>query len=273
MTEGFLGARGIYYRTNDFVAGRPTLVFVHGLSGSSSAWRTYETHFAQECNVLTYDLRGHGRSTKYPRCRDYAVSCFVDDLEALRADLAIESCVLVGHSYAALVVLEYLRRDQRHVSGVVLLGGEFHPTRHVQAKVLRAVLAPVGVLERLPFHPKPGGHIDYRRFVNSGDWNLRRTRADIGNTTWRVLLYCTQHALMVNAEDVLPALRMPVRLVHGRKDTVFSMTNSTEMASRIRDADLIILEDADHILVLNQPRQVAGAIEGLLQRCQAPVPC
>jgi len=266
MTEHVFEDKGIYYRTNVFVPGRRTLVFVHGVSGSSSAWRPYETRFQHRYNLLTYDIRGHGKSKKYPRCRDYAIPHFVEDLNALLGHLAINTCVLISHSFAVLIALEFLREHQASVEGVVLLSGEFDVGRHVPAKVLKKLLAPVAMLERLPFRPREGRHIDYARYPNSGDWNLPRMLADIGNTTWRVYWYCTKEAYAVHAEILLTNIRVPVLLVHGKKDSIFSVQNSLFMARRIPRADVVVLDDADHILVLNQPREVGDAIESFVDR-------
>ena len=259
-------ARSAYYRINDFQAGRDTLVFVHGVSGSSSAWREYESRFEDRYNILTYDLRGHGRSKKYGRSSDYAISCFVDDLDALLDHLGIETCVLISHSFAVLIALEYLRAHQSRVARAVLLSGEFDVGRRWPARLLKSALAPLGVLDFMESHAQPGTHIDYRRFPQSGDWNLWRMRADIANTTWRVYLWCTKAAYRVHAETLLPQIRVPVLLVHGGKDTIFPVENSIYMSARFPSAELVILEDANHVLVLNRPREVGDAIERFLSR-------
>ena len=147
MTEHLFEERGIYYRTNAFVSGRQTLVFVHGVSGSSSAWAPYEARFEHHYNLLTYDLRGHGKSKKYARCGDYAISQFVEDLKALLDYLAIETCVLVSHSFAVLIALEFLNVHQACVQSVVLVSADFDVGRHVPAKVLKALVAPVALPE------------------------------------------------------------------------------------------------------------------------------
>ena len=66
MKELFFVEKGIYYRINDFKPDRATLVLIHGASGSSSAWWPYEKMFENKYNMLTYDIRGHGMSKKYP---------------------------------------------------------------------------------------------------------------------------------------------------------------------------------------------------------------
>jgi pimeloyl-ACP methyl ester carboxylesterase len=267
VTEHFFDDQGIYYRTNAFMPGRQTLVFVHGVSGSSSAWTPYETRFERRYNLLMYDLRGHGLSKKYRRCRDYAIPNFVHDLSALLAHLAIDRYVLISHSFAALIALEFLR-GRHGAQGVVLLSADFDVSRHMPARVLKMILAPVALLEHLPFRPNAGTHVDYTRYPQSGDWNIPRMMADVGNTTWRIYLYCTKEAYAVHAEDLLADIQVPVLLVHGRNDTVFPVQNSVHMAARIPRAELVVLDDADHILVLNRVREVGDAIDGFVQRIQ-----
>jgi pimeloyl-ACP methyl ester carboxylesterase len=266
MREGRLESRGIYYRTNDFTPGRPTLVFVHGVSGSSSAWHPYEARFRHDCNVLTFDIRGHGRSTKYRRSSDYAITHFVEDLRALLRHLAIERCVLVAHSFATLIALEFLRTDQSSVEAAVLISSDFDVGRRLPARVLRAALAPVDLLELLPFRAGLGHHVDYSRYRDSGDWNLFRMREDISNTTWRVYLYCTRASYAVHADAYLPSIRVPILLLHGRQDTIFPVGNSIYMTTRLPDAELIVIDDANHIVVLNRSSEVCHAIEQFLWR-------
>ncbi len=62
---------------------------------------------------------------------------------------------------------------------------------------------------------------------------------------------------------------MPVLLLHGKRDTIFSVQNSIDMAARIPKADLIVLDAADHILVLNRPREVGDALERFVHQLPA----
>jgi pimeloyl-ACP methyl ester carboxylesterase len=264
MIERFLEERGLYYRTNTFVAKRQTLVFVHGVSGSSSAWRPYETYFESRFNVLSFDLRGHGRSRKFARYRDYAIPQFVDDLVALFEAAAVDGCVIVSHSFAVLLTLEFLRAHQSRVSAAVLVSSDYDVGRSLAAKVLKCALAPVGVMDLLPLRRDSGVHIDYTRFPQSGDWNVPRMLADIGNTTWRIYLYCSRQAFAVHARDLLPELRLPVLLVHGGRDSIFPVENAIVMSARIPHAELVVIDDADHIVLLNRPQQVAAAIDRFL---------
>jgi len=224
-----------------------------------------EARFAPRCNIVTYDLRGHGKSRKYAYLRDYAVDCFIDDLKALLDVLFIERCTLIGHSFATLLALEFLRRHPDRVEGAVLASADFDVGRTGLARLLEGILKPVRILDRLPFHPGPGTHVDYARYPRSGDWNIPRMAADIRNTTWRVYLYCSRQIYAVHAGSLLQSIRVPVLLVHGRRDSIFAVQNARYMAAQIPDARLVVLDEADHIIVLNHPDAVGGAIEQFLE--------
>jgi pimeloyl-ACP methyl ester carboxylesterase len=270
MNEHFLTHQGIYYRTNTFAPGRRTLVFVHGVSGTSSAWRPYETRFSPRHNIVTYDLRGHGKSRRYPYFRNYAVDCFIDDLKALLDELRVERCTLVGHSFATLLALEFLRLHPGRVEGAVLASADFDVGWTRRARLLKGLLRPVRIMDYLPFSPKQGTHIDYGRYPRSGDWNIPRIAADVRNTTWRVYLYCSRQIYTVRAESLLNTIRVPVLLVHGRRDSIFPVEHARYMALQIPHARLVVLDEADHIVVLNHADAVCGAIEEFLE-CRAQV--
>ena len=90
MKELFFEERGLAYRSNNIEEGRKTLVFVHGLSGSSSAWYPYEEKFENAYNILTFDLRGHGMSKKQFFYSSYTPELMATDLVALLKHVGIE---------------------------------------------------------------------------------------------------------------------------------------------------------------------------------------
>ena len=51
---------------------------------------------------------------------------------------------------------------------------------------------------------------------------------------------------------------------HGKKDTIFPVRNAISMAEKIKNSRLILLENADHILVIKNFEDVQEAIEHFL---------
>ena len=266
MKEYIFPVNKIYYRLNEFRPNRPTLVFIHGLSGSSSAWAPYEQKFEAEYNLLTFDLRGHGKSVKPKNYTDYALKNFADDLLSLLEHLKITDFILVSHSFGTLIALEFLANHQTMVKAAVFLSPNFAPDERLIARAVKALLSAAKIFKFLPFSSRPRGHIDYQNYLNTGDWNIRRMAADIRNTGLRVYLYCSRQSCRFDRENFLSEITVPVLIIHGKKDTIFPVKSAMAMAEKIKKSNIILLDRADHIIVLNYFSEVAGAIENFLQK-------
>ncbi len=78
--------------------------------------------------VVAFDQRGCGRSTPRGETRDNTTALLIDDIEALRHYLGIQSWLVVGGSWGATLALAYAARHRTAVSGA-LLRGLFVPSR------------------------------------------------------------------------------------------------------------------------------------------------
>ena len=90
---------GIYYEVTG--QGEP-LVFIHGLASSSRSWKKQVPFFARHYKVITFDIRGHGRSDK-PLREPYSIKLFANDIVELMKVLGIDSAHVVGFSMGGMV--------------------------------------------------------------------------------------------------------------------------------------------------------------------------
>jgi 3-oxoadipate enol-lactonase len=262
MKEFFSVASGLSYLTNDLTADRPTLVFLHGLSGSSSAWLAYEPVFAHKYNLILVDLRGHGKSKRPINYRDYEVDKFADDLVELIRELRLQRFYLVGHSLGSLLAAGVLRLLPDETRSVVFLSPVFGLSRLRGARVTARLLRwAAGALRVMPFHAGRQQRVDYERFPNSGDWNAARLRADICNTGLHPYLYALAQIYAIDHRDWWRSLDKPCLIVHGRRDSLIPFKNAMLLAQETPHCAFVLLKDADHILVLNNVSDVGHAIE------------
>ncbi|MHA1523489.1 MAG: alpha/beta fold hydrolase, partial [Alphaproteobacteria bacterium] len=104
----------------DFVASRPTMVFVHGAGMDHTVWALQTRYFANRgTNVLAVDLPGHGASAG-PTLG--SIGQMADWLDRFLNGLECGPSVLVGHSMGALVALDYSARTPNAARGLALLG-------------------------------------------------------------------------------------------------------------------------------------------------------
>lgn len=251
MQEHFFEPRGLYYRTNTFKPGPPTLVFVHGLSGSSSAWIPYEQEFEGRYNLLTFDLRGHGKSKKFRGYSEYAITKLSDDLHALLNHLRIQNYILISHSFGTLVALEYFRKYGQTAQATIFFSPNYKVKKRRASQLLEPLTWLAPLWNWLPVLRTRGRHINYDHYRHTGDWNLRRMFVDITNTSLRIYLDCTGQSYGFSCEELLPQIHIPTLIVHGQRDSIFPVNNAVVMSRTIPGCELKMMKHDNHILVLN----------------------
>ncbi|MFA6353338.1 MAG: alpha/beta hydrolase [Candidatus Paceibacterota bacterium] len=257
----------IYYRTNEYKTDRITLVFVHGVSGSSSAWLPYEKIFEKKYNVVTVDIRGHGMSKKFPNYSDYEIKNFAEDLHDLIMYLKIPKFVLISNSFAGLIALEYIKLWRETVSANVFTSPEIYLHEGFLAKIMRFSLAIfTGIISLLPFNPKPRGHVDYRKHINSTDWSISRNLADIKNTGLHAHFYTLKQSLDANQEYDLEKINVPTLVMHGEKDSMVPIKNSMKMSREITNSEFISIPNVDHNTAHNAVLEMSQAIESFVEK-------
>jgi pimeloyl-ACP methyl ester carboxylesterase len=103
-----------------FDAGKPTLVFIHGVANDHSVWQLQSRYFAHHgFNSIAVDLPGHGRSGGMP-C--HSIGGYADWLAAFLDAAGIAKASLIGHSMGSLIAIETARQHPAKVSKLILLG-------------------------------------------------------------------------------------------------------------------------------------------------------
>ncbi|MET9000485.1 alpha/beta hydrolase [Amycolatopsis sp. Hca4] len=121
--------------------GTETVVFLHGM-GTDSLASFYLTLAppvaAAGIDVISYDLRGHGK-TERPE-RGYTLGDFVADLDDLLRQLGVDRPVhLVGNSFGGTLAYSYAVANPSRVRSIVCIESE--PATEVWAEKMSAILA------------------------------------------------------------------------------------------------------------------------------------
>jgi len=108
----------LYYREYGHpVPGYPSLLFLHGLFGSSINWSTIARHFEQDWHIIVPDLRNHGRS---PHSDEMPYSLMAEDVLELTDQLGIEQVIPIGHSMGGKIALALAQKRPEIVERLVL---------------------------------------------------------------------------------------------------------------------------------------------------------
>lgn len=98
-------------------AGEP-LVIIHGLFGSSDNWRSIAKQLENFAQVITIDLRNHGKS---PHNSQQNYSLMVKDLVGLLDDLNIGKTNIIGHSIGGKVAMEFASSHPERLNKLVVV--------------------------------------------------------------------------------------------------------------------------------------------------------
>lgn len=225
--------------------GKPPLVILHGLLGSSRNWRTAGADLAGHFHVSAVDLRNHGES---PHAPEHTYEHMAADVLEWLDDRGIPAAHVLGHSLGGKVVMQIAcRRPERVLSSTIVDiaprayrvdRGAFEALLGLDLSVLR--------LRRDAEHALHDAIPDrgLRLFLLS---NLERT--EDGRLSWRVNLPVLA--------DALPALRSaplgpeerfdgPTLFVRGGKSPFIRLEDHAVILRHFPRAVIRVLPEAGH---------------------------
>ena len=117
-TETRLQVGDIYLNVSiDGDDNKPTLLFLHGLTDSSSTWRWIVPQLSDRYRVVLFDFRGHGRSD---RAAPYVTPDFLNDAVAVCEQIAGAGCAVIALSFGGLIATALAQQHPGLVRAVFL---------------------------------------------------------------------------------------------------------------------------------------------------------
>jgi len=256
----------IWYK---YIKGKKTcLVFLHGLTGSSSAWRPFYPDLQKKGHaILLIDIRGHGLSDKPSGNEKYTLENASKDLYYLLSVLKIKKIILIGHCYGGMISQLFYEKNPDYVKKIILINTHYNFSsnifRYVSSWLVYFIYYFMSFL-LYPLHfEKNHVHLNYTKFRISHDLSLKRLYEDIRATSFRTFLPFTKNTLHVNFTSILKKIKVPVLILHGKKDLIIPVRVAHEMKNLIKTSTLKIL-DTNHVSVINVPEEILSEITNFL---------
>ncbi|HEY3647532.1 MAG TPA: alpha/beta hydrolase [Streptosporangiaceae bacterium] len=251
----------------------PPILFIHGWSQNHLCWdKQYESALRDEFRLVAFDLRGHGMSEAPPGPEPYTDDgLWADDLAAVIDRLDVERAVLVGWSYGAFVICDYIRaygQDRvaaiNFVEGVVKLGeaafgtligpGFLHHFADATADDLPTNIRGMRGFVRACL-AKPVAAEDLETALC---WNMAvapQVRASLG-------------AREIDDDDVLRGLGVPLLVTQGRSDTVVLPAMAEHILATCPAAEASWYDGVGHVPHLEEPGRFNRELAALARHAQ-----
>ncbi|MDS1116745.1 prolyl aminopeptidase [Gordonia westfalica] len=289
-TSGLLAIEDqwIYWEESGNPAGKPVIVLHGGPGGGSRP--VYRRYFDPDhYRIIQMDQRGCGQSQ--PNAGDWAslsrntTWTLVDDIEALRRYLGIESWVVFGGSWGSTLALAYSQKHPARVLDLILRG--IFLIRNLELRWFyggggahllfpdywQEFTAPLD-----PSVPVESAIDEYHKLLEGPD-RAAAIRAALSWTRWeaktstllmdsdgvdlaseprsaiafaRIENHYFRHSAFLASNQLLDQADVikdiPCTIVHGRYDVVCPMANAFDLHSRLPRSTLVIVDDAGHAM-------------------------
>jgi len=248
----------------DVLGTGPLVVFMHGIGGNRTNWRDQLAAFAAHFTAAAWDARGYGKSEDYEGPLDFAD--FSGDLLRLIDHFRADRAHLVGLSMGGRIAMDFHERHPERIASLTLcdtragLGSMTDEQRREFIRLRQEPLlagkepgdiAPAVARTLVSPHAVAGS---YERLVESMTQLHKES-----------YLKSIATSVAYRREVQLEKVKVPTHVVVGADDTLTPPSVSRDMAARIPDAKLTIIEQAGHLSNIEQPQRFNAAVLGFLR--------
>ena len=270
----------------------PVLVFTHGWGLSAVIWKEARRDLADRFGLVFWDLPGSGRTGR--PARGWSLDSFADDLQTVIDTVpAHRPVVLVGHSIGGMTTLTHALRHRAdlhpRVAGLALVHTTHtNPLRTMLFSSVFTALQPViEAAMKLDILISPLLWLMNWQSYLSGSTHLaarivgfgaRPTREQLDRTA--ILPTKTSPAVQAHGNlamirwsvtDGLPAIDTPALVIVGGRDVITKDHAGEHIARALPRAELLRLERAGHMGLLDEAEKVNAAIAAFAGRTAGPV--
>lgn len=232
---------------------RKPLVLIHGAGGDYLSWPAQIRRLAGY-RVYTPDLPGHGKSRGHGLQR---ISAYGERILDWLNKVKLTRVFLGGHSMGGAIALWIAIHHPDRLRGLILTGtGASLP---VNLSLIEELTSPQGYptavdnICRWSFSPQTDP-----RLVGNVRKQMLKNRPTVMQGDFRA---CDAYDL----GDQLDQIQTPTLILVGEQDKMTPLRFSEELAEGISGAELNVIPRAGHMVILEQPEQVAEGIRSFLE--------
>jgi class 3 adenylate cyclase len=197
------------------------------------------TDIFQSVRLITFDKRGTGLSTRV--VDDFSLEAHLRDLQAVVADLGLEQFALMGNSEGGPTAIAYAASHPGRVTSMCIYGSMAFGARNAGSEEMRsAILAVVKAEWGMGSKLLTDFFVNEESAVKPEEFGpYQRLAADASGG------YGTLKAMMeVDVRALLPLVKAPTLVVHGRDDRMVPLAAGQEIAAGIRGARFVSIPGA-----------------------------
>jgi 3-oxoadipate enol-lactonase len=249
----------------------PNLTIINNYFVISPLWRNFTKQLVRRNQIITYDLRNQGASTRVSG--NMSIATHIDDLVALLDGLSVEKTYLLGTSISTLIARDFALAHPDRIKGLILVGPVFAPYGSRRRKLLtRSWLNSLenGGMDALFAHIFPLVYTD-QTVQHGGPTAFLALRERFKAVNDADALKANLTASLTTEDDPLKLkqINAPTLLMTGDGDFLMSPTSLRVVATLIPDCEIRVIDYAGHVPYFEAGEAFEGLIQDFIDRNEA----
>ncbi len=257
----------LFYETHG--AGEP-LILIPGFASGGWTWFRQIDDLSKDFQVITFDPRGIGKSKiENPKdSENLSMQVFVEDVLQVLDKLRIEKANVLSASFGGFVAQELALKFPERVNKLILACTTAGGANHVKPdiEILRS------------FTPDPNltvGERIRKFFRPAFTERFGKEHAEVVEKVCRLrelnevaeIVYFAQleAAFSFNSEDRIGAVETKTLVMTGDQDKIVPMQNSVNLAEKLPNAILKIIENGSHMFFIENADEFNRAVKEFLR--------
>lgn len=258
-----IDGHSVHYRIEG--QGPQTLVLLHGFLQSLDIWTPYVLTYMHHMRVVTIDLPGHGQSQCLAKV--HTMELMARTVKTVLDHAGVNQCVMVGHSMGGYVASEFAHLYPYTLRGLGLVSSHVLPDtpehRESRQAACRQVMENRAsyIVGYIPNLFLPANRTALSQDIDDLCGQCLETNAEA--------IVAAQQGMMQRHPriDVLQHLEVPILFIYGKHDPRIQLDLALAQAAEARHAEILLLEGAAHMPLMEQREYVKPRIRNFVDTC------
>lgn len=261
-----INIKDVSFCYDDIGVGVIPIIFIHGFPFDRSCWEPQLELFAKTQRVITYDIRGFGKSGRGKE--DMSIHLFADDLIQFMDALEIDKAIVCGLSMGGYILLDAVSRYHDRFDAIILSGTQcVSDTPDIKEKRIQAI-------DEINEHGLKRFAEDFlKKVFHSETYDTNKSLVEkirtliFSNSTNSITGTLKAIAERNETCSSLIKISIPTLIICGAGDNIIPPVQSEFLHRTITQSKLHMIDKAGHLCNLEQPDQfnrlVSDFISGL----------
>jgi 3-oxoadipate enol-lactonase len=237
---------------DDYGNGEVPIIFIHGFPFDKTSWQPQIDFFKNTNRVITYDIRGFGKSISEDGV--VSIALFANDLIQFMNALKIEKAIVCGLSMGGYILLNALNHYPERFVAIILCDTQCIADSDEVKEKRTKTIASIKTDGLTEFANSFTQNIFSKETIDTKNELVERIKNMILNTNSNAIIKGIN--ALANRQEMCSTLNkivIPTLIICGKEDAVTPLAQSEFLHQSIKNSKTLIIFKAGHLSNLEQP--------------------